>query len=337
MPGARRNFLWPEEGHPGRRLYSLRAPWQNFRQVHFRSVKDTIAVPLHRFGYHLAGLPESVSRTVLTGIGAAAKAAYFLPGSPVRRKVGAFCQAAGRTDPWPIYSRMVDNLEAAALHFARLHRHGRERLVAQTVVDSTLAEQYRRLGASRTGLILLTPHCAGSVLSSAGLSVFCPTALLVRESREPVRARLMIEYLEKLGPRLIVSRNTAPATVMRHIARALREGMAVVGTADVIAPGVDTVEVTAFGRHVSSPAWPARISARFGVPIVPIFQRMDGERITLLADEGYVAQEDLQQGTQRWMASFERLFRRHPSDWIFMLDKHWSRVFAIRATLQPQA
>ncbi|HEU4923795.1 MAG TPA: hypothetical protein VFT23_12045 [Burkholderiales bacterium] len=298
--------------------------------MHFRLVKDSIAVPLHRFGYHLAGLPESVSRTVLAGIGAAAKAAYFLPGSSVRRKVGAFCQAAGRTDPWPIYSRMVDNLEAAALHFFRLYRHGSERLVAQTVVDSTLAEQYQRLGASRTGLILLTPHCAGSVLSSAGLGVFCPTGLLVRESREPVRARLMIEYLEKLGPRLIVSRNTAPATVMRHIARALREGMAVVGTADVIAPGVDTVEVTAFGQHVSSPAWPARISARFGVPIVPIFQRMDGERITLLADEGYVVQEDLQQGTQRWMASFERLFRRHPSDWVFMLDKHWSRVFAIR-------
>lgn len=302
--------------------------------VHFRRIKDAAAVPLHRFGRLLAGLPESVSRTVLAGIGAAAKAGYFLPGSPMRRKVGNFCQVAGRTDPWPIYSRMVDNLEAAALHFARLHRHGREQLVAQTAVDSTLAQQYQRLDARRTGAILLVPHCAGAVLSSAGLSVFCPTALLVRESREPGRGRLMIEYLEKLGPRLIVSRNTAPATVMRNIARALRDGLAVVGTTDVIAPAADTVEVTAFGQRVYSPAWPARISERFGVPIIPIFQRMDGQRITLLAEEGYVAQ-DLQKDTQRWMASFERLFRRHPSDWVYMLDKHWSRAMAAAAGLQP--
>ena len=302
--------------------------------MQFRRVKDAAAVPLHRFGQLLAGLPESVSRTVLAGIGAVAKAAYFVPGSPVRRKVGTFCQVTGRSDPWPVYSKMVDNIEAAALQFARLYRHGREQLVARTVVDPTLAEQYQRLDGRRTGLILLTPHCAGSVLSSAGLSAFCPTGLLVRESREPVRGRLMIEYLEKLGPKLIVSRNAAPATVMRHIARALRDGMVVVGTADVIAPGADTVEVTAFGQRVRSPAWPARVSERFGVPIVPIFQRMDGNRITLLAEEGFVAQ-DLQGGTQRWMAGFERLFRRHPSDWVYMLDKHWSRAMAAAAGPQP--
>jgi len=121
---------------------------------------------------------------------------------------------------------------------------------------------------------------------------------------------------------------------MRNIVRSLRAGQVVVGTTDVVTRGSDTVETQAFGQRIHSPAWPARISARFGVPIVPGFIRMDGPQITLLAAEGY-HEANIEKSTQRWVSNFEHWFRQHPSDWAFMLDKHWARVFSAASALAP--
>jgi len=302
--------------------------------MHYRPVKDAIALPLHRFGNLVAALPESFSRVLLASIGSLAKASYFVPGSPIPRTVGNFCRAAGRSDPWPVYSRLVRNAEHAALHYATLFRHGRSKLLSQTVIDPSWAAEYQRLGSGNRGLIILVPHCIGAVLSSAGLSNFCPTTLLVREPRSPARCQLMLEYIQKLGPKYILSRNVPPATVMRNIVRSLRDGQVVVGTTDVVTRGADTVETQAFGQTIHSPAWPARISARFGVPIVPGYIRMEGPQITIFTAQGF-HDPDIQNSTQRWVSNFEHWFRRYPSDWAFMLDKHWARIFSSASVPAP--
>jgi len=302
--------------------------------MRFRSFKNTVARPLHLFGFVLAGLPTRIGLSIMGCFGALAKAGYFVPGSHLRRTVGNFCRATGRTDPWPIYSRMVGNFEQALLHYANLYRYGRSELLAQSVIDPTLEREYQRLGKGGQGMIFLVPHCAGAVLSSARLSTFCPTVLLVREPRDPARCKLMLEYVRKLGPEFILVRNTPPATVMRSIIRALRENKVVVGTTDLVKPEPDTIETRIFGQPIYSPAWPARLSARLGTPIIPGYIQMDWPQIRLIADEGYV-EPDITRGTQRWVSSFERHFRRYPSDWAFMLDKHWARVLAA-ASLQQQ-
>ncbi len=298
--------------------------------MHGRAVKNVIAQPLHRFGFLLAGLPRRIGLTFIGCLGALGKAGYFVPASPVRRVFENFCRATGRTDPWPIYSRMVGNLEQVGLHYARLYRHGRSELLGQSIIDPTLEREYERLGKGRQGFLLLVPHCAGAVLGSARLSTFCPTVLLVREPRDPARCELMLEYLRKLGPEFILVRNVAPASVMRSIIRALRENKVVVGTTDLVKAESDTMETQAFGQPIHSPAWPSRISARLGTPIVPAYIHMDGPQIRIMADESYV-EADIAQSTQRWLSSFERRFRQYPSDWVFMMDKRWARVLAAAA------
>ena len=295
--------------------------------MHFRAVKDKIALPLHWLGCAVAKYPESFGRAILGVIGASGRAAYFVPGSHVRRTLGDFCRATGRSDPWPIYSRMVGNLRQTALHYSTLYRYGRAKLLEQTVIDPTLATEFERMRDRKGGLILLVSHSAAAVLGSAGLSATCPTVLLVREPRSPVRSQLMMEYIQKLGPEFILSRNAPPALVMRQIMRALRDNKVIVGTTDVINPQPDSVETQAFGQRVHLPSWPAKIAAHLGVPIVPGFIHLEGPRIRLLADESY-AESDLQESTKRWMSSFERWFRRYPSDWVFMLDRRWARVLA---------
>jgi lauroyl/myristoyl acyltransferase len=304
--------------------------------MHFRAIKDTVAQPLHRFGSLIAGLPQGVSTSLLESIGAVARAGYFLPGSHLRRAVGNFCRTTGRTDPWPVYSHMVDNLQTAALHLARLHRYGRAELLAQTIVDPAAQAEIRRHTGMGQGLIVLVPHCAGAVLSSAQLNQFWPTVLLVREPRQPDRCRLMLEYLDKLGPEYILARNTPPATIMRQMIRALRENKIIVGTTDLIHPGPETIETRIFGQRIHSPGWPARLSARLGTPIMPGYIHMHGPQIRLLGDAGYV-EPDLDRSTQRWITSFEHYFRQYPSDWVFMLDKNWSRILAAAATTAPES
>ncbi len=298
---------------------------------HFRSVKDSIAQPLHRFGRLLAGSPRSLSQAILASLGAAAKAAYFVPGSHLSRTVGNFCRVTGRTDTWPVYSRMVDNLQTAALQFARLHRHGRSELLAQTAIAPGVAAELQRLRQDGTGGIIVVPHCIGAVLSSAKLSTVCPTLLLVKEPRDPGRCELMLDYVRKLGPEYLLARRTPPATVMRQIIRALHDGKVVVGTTDLVNAGEDSVETKIFGQRILSPGWPARLAARFNAPILPGYIHMDGDQIILLGDEAYV-EGDIDRGTQRWADSFEKHFRQYPSDWAFMLDKNWARVLAAAAT-----
>jgi lauroyl/myristoyl acyltransferase len=291
--------------------------------MHFRSFKDAIALPLN----FIAERPRCVARATLDTFGLVARAAYFVPGSHIRRTVGHFCRVTGRSDSWRIYNAMVRNLREAGLHYAALARHGRDHLLAQTVIDPSLELEYGRLRKSEGGVIFLVPHCAASVLSSAGLSTFCPTVLMVREPRSPKRYELMMSYLRKLGPEFILSRNATPASVMRNVVRSLRENKVIVGTTDVIHRAVDTVETCAFGQPISSPSWPAKIAARLGIPIVPGFIHMEGAQIRLMADAAYL-ESDIQKSTQRWVSSFERWFRKYPSDWVFMLDKSWARVLA---------
>ncbi|MFO1475095.1 MAG: lysophospholipid acyltransferase family protein [Verrucomicrobiota bacterium] len=281
-------------------------------------------------------MPRPLARAVLFALLAPLRAGYWIPRSYLRRAAGNFCHATDRPDPWPVFSRMIHNIQEAALQFARLHRNGRAGLLDDSALDNSVLEQLPQLAAQGRGVLVLVPHCAGAVLSSARLHAFHPTVLLVREPRQPGRRDLMLEYLRKLGPDFILVRNTPPATVMRQIVRALHDGKIVVGTTDLIHTGPDTVPTRIFGQPVHSPAWPARLSSRTGAPILPGYIHMDGNKIRLMAATAYVA-SDIDHGTQRWLSGFEDFFREYPSDWVFMLDKDWARVLTAAAESKKAA
>lgn len=305
-------------------------------KIHFRPVKNFVARPLHHIGSIVTGLPPAVGRTIMRSIGTCARAGYFMPHSHLSRTVENFCIAVGRSDPWSTFSGMVDNIEHASLQFARLHRYGRAELLEQTIIEPTLEVELQRLSAAKQGAIILVPHCAGAVLSSARLSTVCPTVLLVREPKDPGRCELLMEYMQKLGPEFILARNTPPAQVFRSIVRALHDGKVVVGTTDLVKADADTIETRAFGQRIHSPSWPARISARLNVPILPGYIHMDQGRITLFGDKPYL-EEDTRRATQRWVSSFEQRFRLYPSDWVFMLDKNWARILEAAAASAGEA
>ncbi|MGB5891419.1 MAG: hypothetical protein WBH75_15790, partial [Thermoanaerobaculia bacterium] len=63
---------------------------------------------------------------------------------------------------------------------------------------------------------------------------------------------------------------------------------------------------------------------------LPLYVRVENERILMSVDEPF-DEKDLVASTQRWASSFERSIRAYPADWVFMFDKHWSRIIAAAA------
>jgi KDO2-lipid IV(A) lauroyltransferase len=296
-------------------------------RIRFRRVKDVAVHPVHWLIRAGGLLPERLRRGYFKSFGLLGKACYFAPCCHARRTVGNFCRMTGRSDSRRIYFQIVDNLLFAASGFGRLMSDGTDAVAEMMTFDEASAARMEAVRARYGAGILLVPHCAASVLSAAGFARRFPTLVLVRESRNMSRSRLLRRYFDQLGAELLFVRRTDPTIVARTILRALHEKKFVIGTTDLTRNGPDTVEVKFFGQGVPLPAWPARFSARRKIPIMPSYIRVSGGRIVASCDEPYIEQ-DITVATQRWAGYFEKSIRESPADWVFMLDKHWSSVIA---------
>jgi KDO2-lipid IV(A) lauroyltransferase len=296
-------------------------------RIRFRRVKDVAARPAHWLIRAGRLLPERLQRSYFKSFGLLGKAYYFTPCSHARRTVGDFCRMTGRSDSQRIYFQIVDNLLFAASGFGRLMSDGTDAVAEMVTFDEASVARLEAVRAQYGAGILLVPHCATSVLSAAGFAKRFPTLVLIRESRNMSRSRLLRRYFDKLGSELLFVRRTDPAIVARTILRALHEKKFVIGTTDLARNAPDTVEVKFFGQGVPLPAWPARFSARRKIPIIPAYIRVSGGRIVPSCGEPYIEQ-DATVATQRWAGYFEKSIRESPADWAFMLDKHWSSVIA---------
>jgi KDO2-lipid IV(A) lauroyltransferase len=241
--------------------------------------------------------------------------------------MGNFCRVTGRSDPRRIYFQIVDNLMFAASGFGRLMSDGTDAVADMVTFDEAGVARLEAVRAQYGAGILLVPHCATSVLSATGFARRFPTLVLIRESRNMSRSRLLRRYFDKLGSELLFVRRADPAIVARTILRALHEKKFVIGTTDLALNRPDTVEVKFFGQGVLLPAWPARFSARRKIPIIPAYIRVSGGRIVPSCGEPYIEQ-DVAVATQRWAGYFEKSICESPADWVFMLDKHWASVIA---------
>ncbi len=275
-------------------------------------------------------MPPNVRGALFALPGLLGKSYYFAPRSHVRRTVKNLCKIIGRSDPAPVYFRLVDNVLSAAQAFGQLLTRRPDPIAGLVEIDGDLEDRCAEACGNRGGAILVVPHCAGSALSAAAFGKRFPTVLLVRESKSSRRNALSRRYVEKLGPELIFVRRIDPGSVTRRILRALRDGKLVIGTTDLARRVPDTTEVQMFGQRVSLPAWPARFSARRNVAILPTFVHIDRGRIRIIGDEPYL-EKDVAASTQRWASFFEKKIRRYPADWVFMFDKRWSRIIRAAA------
>ncbi|MEP5090309.1 MAG: hypothetical protein ABJR23_12870 [Paracoccaceae bacterium] len=259
--------------------------------------------------------------------------AYILPGSPLRGTASDFSCAVMEGPPRRLYRGFVVRF-TQALKRMELLRLGRTdeidsllRIPDQARLDALLKDQ--------SGVVLVVPHCHGSVLMVRGLAARYPTLMLMRGPAKESRAKTQRPYYAHIGCELLDVRYSSDLVVARAVIRAMRQGKIVVGIVDRISKAppenapvnkdTDTIRAVAFGQPVGFVGWPARFAEKCNAPILPAMVEQSPEALTLHI--GDAIKTDCQiKTTQAYVSGLEQFCRQFPMDWGFVYDKQWARV-----------
>ena len=308
----------------------------------FTRTKDRIWAGYDVFAAWLARRPGPVRRIGYGVFGVVLWIAYVLPGNSVRPTFVALAKQADAGPPRSLLSRFIKRFVRGMDRIEQV-RHG-----YTEAIDAMLSiPEQDRLDAmlAKGGVVLAIPHTHASLAMGRGLGRKYPILALVRSTANEKRAASEWEIYENLGCEFLDIRLEKPTTVARKVLAALNAGRLVVGTVDRIrkAPPADdpvharsdTVRVSAFGQPIGLTGWPARFTPKSGSPIVAATVVQSKDAISLELGEAVQPSTDIIETSQAWIAELEKLFRKHPEEWTFALDKHWSRVLRNSVTEKP--
>ncbi len=303
----------------------------------FSKTKDRVWIAYNVFARWLARQPMPVRRVGYGTFGLALWIAFLLPGNLVRPTFVALSRQMDAKRTRPLFADFARGF-CRGINRIEQVRHGH----TDTIDAMLRIPDERRLEdlMAKGGAILVIPHTHASLPMGRGLARRFPILALVRSGGIEQRAASELEIYENLGCEFLDIRTEKPTVIARKVLSALNDMRLVVGTADRIrkAPPLetpihtasDTVRVSAFGQPVGITGWPARFALKADVPIIPATIVQTENTISLCLGASIKPSQDLLETTQCWVDELERLIRKHPEEWTFALDKHWSR--ALRAT-----
>jgi lauroyl/myristoyl acyltransferase len=195
--------------------------------------------------------------------------------------------------------------------------------------------------AEGRGVVLTVPHWSGHELVAAVVARRHPMVMLVRQAASGERADRKTKWYRALGVETVL-RPARASQIKDAVAylKVLKSGKMLAITPDLLADPGQGVEVSLFGRHsrLSGGAFALAISAKAPmIRISGVWQPDSSVVLTFERAPAPAANGDrdavLRACVQDWCRWFERKLRDNPENWLFWLDKRWSRF--LRAT--PQA
>jgi lauroyl/myristoyl acyltransferase len=308
---------------------------------------------LHRCRQRITGMVTSGVLAAIHRLG---------PGGPftIGRVAG---QLAGLA--WPMRKRLATNLRHAGVtptatrinrYFRRFgcwvswslavyHRGFAESGVSERLTFDDSVSHLDQAMARGRGVILVCPHFFCHELGAAAVNRRHPVAIIVRENKNPARDRVKQHWYEATGIETVrrPRRSSLMADTLAYL-RVLKSGRALGITPDILVPPDKGVPVQIFGREVFLSPGMAVLAMRSGAPLVPCWyqwhqdasaKRDDralmcfGEPIQLSAsgNRGELAHA----AVQDWCRRYEAYLQECPEDWMFWLDKRWTKVLRGRA------
>jgi lauroyl/myristoyl acyltransferase len=299
----------------------------------FSKTKDRVWITYNIGAGWLARQPMPVRRLGYGAFGLVLWSAYLLPGNLVRPTIAALSRHVGAKEARRLFADFARGFSRGINRIEQV-RHGRTDAIDAMlrIPDDKRLEEILVKG----GAVLAIPHTHASLAMGRGLARRFPILALVRSGGSRKRAEFELEIYENLGCEYLDIRTEKPTSMARRVLSALNDGRLVVGTVDRIkeppppeAPihaASDTVRASAFGQPIGITGWPARFALKAGVPIIPATVVQTEDTISLCLGATIEPGEDMLDTTQRWVSELERLLRKHPEEWTFALDKHWSRT-----------
>lgn len=187
--------------------------------------------------------------------------------------------------------------------------------------------------AEGRGAVIASPHWSGHELAVAMINRRHSMGLLIRQSPTKEQMARKLNWYSALGAE-IVWRPMQASTIKDAVTylHLLKAGKVLAITPDLLAGGRNGIEAQLFGRPVRlyGGAFAIAISAR--APMLRPFVRWQSESSPLVVWErapelpkDAIGKSAIRVSLQSWCNWFEEKLRANPENWLFWLDKSWSR------------
>jgi KDO2-lipid IV(A) lauroyltransferase len=192
------------------------------------------------------------------------------------------------------------------------------------VLDEAAAEGH--------GVVLTSAHWSGHELAGGIINRRHPMVMLVRPAATSEREARKLKWYRALGSEIVV-RPSGNSTIKDAAAylNVLRRGKMLAITPDLLADPEQGIETCIFGRpaRLYGGAFALAISAR--APLIRLsFQWQSDSSLVLSFDRAPLPDAAdrataIRIAVQDWCHWFEEKLRANPENWLFWLDKRWSR------------
>jgi len=206
-----------------------------------------------------------------------------------------------------------------------------------TLLDDAVAE--------RRGVVLTVPHWSGHELVAAVIARRHPMVMLVRQASTAERTDRKAKWYRALGAETVLRPKQA-STIADAVAylRVLKSGKMLAVTPDLLADPGSGVEVRIFGRpaRLHGGAFAIAIAAR--APMIRVSGKWQPDSSAVIMFERAPPPPETNDREtavrvcmQDWCLWFEEKVRTNPENWLFWLDKRWSRLLRLTApTTSPE-
>jgi lauroyl/myristoyl acyltransferase len=186
--------------------------------------------------------------------------------------------------------------------------------------------------AEGNGVVLTSAHWCGHELAGAAINVRHPMVMLVRPAATSEHEARKTKWYRAVGVEIVV-RPSGTSRIKDAAAylNVLRRGKMLAITPDLLADTEQGVETFIFGRpaRLYGGAFALAISAR--APLIRLsFEWQPDSSLLLKFDRAPLPDaadraSAIRMAVQDWCRWFEDRLRANPENWLFWLDKRWSR------------
>jgi lauroyl/myristoyl acyltransferase len=205
-------------------------------------------------------------------------------------------------------------------------------LPAEIAFDESFAALDEAAAEGR-GIVLVSPHWSGHELMGGIINLAHPMSMVVRQAPTPERMERKLKWYDALGVG-IVQRPSQAAAIKDAVAylRVLKANRLLAITPDLLAGPGQGVEVRLFGRPIRLYGGAFALAMAARAPMIRLSCRWQTDTRVLVMFERAPAVIDssdrdaaIREATLDWCRWFEDKLRSSPENWLFWLDKRWSR------------
>src|SRR4029077_4892970 len=203
------------------------------------------------------------------------------------------------------------------------------------VLDAAVAEG--------RGAVIISPHWCGHELVAAEVNRRRRMTLLVRQASSSERMARKLKWYGALGVEIVL-RPKHTSTVRDAVAylNVLRRGGVLAIPPDLLVEAPQGVETQVFGRQASVHGGAFAIAIAAGAPmILPYFRWQPDSTLLVSCERAPEPPTGCERATanrlalENWWIWFEQKLRSNPENWLFWLDKRWSRFLRRKSHALP--